>query len=201
MRSGEESKRQIQWPNDRWLMAKKIKQLFRKQIWQRIWGWLNMEDDGVKEDTEATQFHFLGQFIQEETWFWGKKGKGSLKKKLVCCCCLQPHGLQHARLPYPSNSCPLSRWRFLTISSSAAIFFCLQKTSYNLLSLRDSKDKKVYICLRKVETGVLSLEEGSGMEGGRGPVGRSWVIRINMLCCGKEKTDSKSFSFGLDIRR
>ena len=131
-----------------------------------------------------------------------KEGKRELKKKkLVCCCCLQPHGLQHARLPYPSNSCPLSRRRFLTISSSAALFFCLQKTSYNLLSLRDSKDKKVYICLRKVETGVLSSEEGSGMEGGRGPVGRSWVIRINMLCCGKEKTDSKSFSFGLDIRR
>ena len=38
-----------------------------------------MEDDGVKEDTEATQFHFLGQFIQEETQFWGKKGKESKK--------------------------------------------------------------------------------------------------------------------------
>ena len=47
---------------------------------------------------------------------------------------LQPHGLHHARLPCPSpspgacsNSCPLSRWCYLTISSSAALFpFCLQ---------------------------------------------------------------------------
>ena len=47
---------------------------------------------------------------------------------------LQPHGLQHARLPCStlspgvcSNSCPLSPWRYLTISSSAAPFsFCLQ---------------------------------------------------------------------------
>ena len=38
---------------------------------------------------------------------------------------LRPHGLQHDRLPYPSptpgtysNSCPLSRWCHLTISSS-----------------------------------------------------------------------------------
>ena len=47
---------------------------------------------------------------------------------------LGPHGLQHMRLPCPSlspgvcsNSCPLSRWCYLTISSSAAPFsFCLQ---------------------------------------------------------------------------
>ena len=54
-----------------------------------------------------------------------------------CCCCsvakLQPNGLQHARLLCPpisprdcSNSCPLSRWCHLTISSSATPFcFCL----------------------------------------------------------------------------
>ena len=47
---------------------------------------------------------------------------------------LQPHRLQLARLPCPSlslgvcsNSCPLSQWCYLTISSSAApFFFCLQ---------------------------------------------------------------------------
>ena len=47
---------------------------------------------------------------------------------------LPPHGLQHDRLPCPSlpprvcsNSCPLSLWCYLTISSSAALFsFCLQ---------------------------------------------------------------------------
>ena len=47
---------------------------------------------------------------------------------------LCPHGLQHFMLPCPSlslrvcsNSCPLSCWRYLTISSSASLFsFCLQ---------------------------------------------------------------------------
>ena len=47
---------------------------------------------------------------------------------------LQPCGLQHARLPCPSpppaassNSCPSSRWRHLTISSSVIPFpSCLQ---------------------------------------------------------------------------
>ena len=47
---------------------------------------------------------------------------------------LQPHGLQSARLPYPSpspgacsNSCPLSRWSYPTISSSVIPFSsCLQ---------------------------------------------------------------------------
>ena len=47
---------------------------------------------------------------------------------------LQPHGLQHARLPRPSpapgtcsNSCPLSQWCHPTISSSVVPFSsCLQ---------------------------------------------------------------------------
>ena len=46
---------------------------------------------------------------------------------------LQPHGLQHARLPCPlptpgacSNACPSSRWCHLTISSSVVPFSCLQ---------------------------------------------------------------------------
>ena len=47
---------------------------------------------------------------------------------------LQPHGLQHARLPCPSlspgarsNSCPLSRWCHPTLSSSVVPFSsCLQ---------------------------------------------------------------------------
>ena len=58
-----------------------------------------------------------------------------------CCCCsvaksysLLLHGLQHARLfctPLSpgvcSDSCPLSQWCYLTISSSATLFsFCLQ---------------------------------------------------------------------------
>ena len=47
---------------------------------------------------------------------------------------LKPHGLQHARLPWPSlspgvcsNSCPLSLWCYPTIPSSAVpSSFCLQ---------------------------------------------------------------------------
>ena len=47
---------------------------------------------------------------------------------------LQPHRLHHAKLPCTSpspgvcaNSCPLSRWCYLTISSSVTCFsFCLQ---------------------------------------------------------------------------
>ena len=45
---------------------------------------------------------------------------------------LQPHGLQHARLPYPSlfprvcsNSCPLSQWCHPTISTSVVPFSSL----------------------------------------------------------------------------
>ena len=51
--------------------------------------------------------------------------------------CLWPHGLQHTRLPCPlptpgacSNSCPLSWWCHLTISSSVIPFSsCLQSFS------------------------------------------------------------------------
>ena len=57
----------------------------------------------------------------------------------MCCCLvamsnsLWSHGLQHTRLLCPplspgicSNSCPLSRWCYLTISSSPVPFSCLQ---------------------------------------------------------------------------
>ena len=48
--------------------------------------------------------------------------------------CLQPHGLKHARLPYPSlspgvcpDTCPLNQWCHPTISSSVTSFSsCLQ---------------------------------------------------------------------------
>ena len=63
----------------------------------------------------------------------------------ICCCpsvtkscsTLQPHELQHTRLPYPSlsprvfsNSWSLSWWWYITISSSTVPFsFCLQSFS------------------------------------------------------------------------
>ena len=52
-----------------------------------------------------------------------------LFSRLVLSDCLQPHGLQHARLPCPSpspgacsNSCPLSQWCHPTILSSVIPF-------------------------------------------------------------------------------
>ena len=55
---------------------------------------------------------------------------------------LQPHGLQHARLPYPSptpgtcsNSCQSSRWCHPTISSSVVPFSsCLQSFPASVFS-------------------------------------------------------------------
>ena len=78
------------------------------------------------------------KLTQDQRWF------GSHSNQLGCCRCsfvvsdsLQPHGLQHARPPYPSltsrvcsNSCPLSRWCHPAISSSVTPFsFCLQSFS------------------------------------------------------------------------
>ena len=64
---------------------------------------------------------------------------GGLKHRNIAvvvqaCLTLQPHGLQHARLPCPSpppgacsNSCPLTSWCHSTVSSSVIRFsFCLQ---------------------------------------------------------------------------
>ena len=77
---------------------------------------------------------------------------------LIFCCSvaqscptLWPHGLQHARLPCPSlspgvcsNSCPLSQWCWLTISSSAAPFSFLPSI---LPSIRVFSDE-VVLCIR-----------------------------------------------------
>ena len=68
---------------------------------------------------------------------------------------LQPHGLQHDRLPCPSLSprvrsdlCPLNRWCCLTISSPAAPFsFCLQSFpasgSFLMSQLVTSRDQSI----------------------------------------------------------
>ena len=89
--------------------------------------------------------HFIyGGEISERSWGAesGPPGwAGPLALSPFCCCCsvtmsssLQPHGLQYARLSCPSpssrvcsNLCPLSRWCYLTISSSATLLsFFLQ---------------------------------------------------------------------------
>ena len=62
------------------------------------------------------------------------KEKDNLLFVTKSCLTLQPHGQQHSRLPFPppalracSNSCPLSRWRQPTTSSSAThVSFCPQ---------------------------------------------------------------------------
>ena len=63
----------------------------------------------------------------------------SLFSHLVMSDSLWPHGLQHDRLPCPSpsprvfsNSCPSSRWCYLTILSSATIFsFCFNLSQHH----------------------------------------------------------------------
>ena len=62
---------------------------------------------------------------------------------------LQPHGLQHARLPCPSlspgvysNSCPLSRWCLPTILSSVAPF---SSCPQSFPTSESGKDQKVHI--------------------------------------------------------
>ena len=68
------------------------------------------------------------------TWKWKMKLNSPSRAVWVMSNSLWPHGLQHVRLacssPSPgvcSNSCPLSRWCYLTISSSAVpLSFCPQ---------------------------------------------------------------------------
>ena len=113
--------------------------------------------------------HGLGPFHVMGERSWNKTqgqslgyhgGKGPLI--LFCCCCsvtmsnsLQPHGLQYARLSCPSpssrvcsNLCPLSRWRYLTISSSATLLsFFLQSFpasgSFAMSQLFSSGDQSI----------------------------------------------------------
>ena len=67
---------------------------------------------------------------------------------------LQPHGLQHTRLPCPSlsprvcsNSCPLSWWCHPTVSSSATPFPCTQSCpasgSFPMSQLFTSGDQSI----------------------------------------------------------
>ena len=75
----------------------------------------------------------------------------------ICCCCsvakcnsLWPHELQHTTPHYPplsprvsSNSCPLSWWGYLTISSFAIPFsFCLK-------SVPGTFSKELALCIRR----------------------------------------------------
>ena len=102
------------------------------------------------EDADSRQFSLI-QYILSVLWGlslwpeWSSKNAFPFicysircpTQPFYCCCSvaqtcltlLRPHGLQHARPPCPSpsprvcsNSCPLSQWCYLIISSSAAPF-------------------------------------------------------------------------------
>ena len=86
---------------------------------------------------------------------------------------LRPHGPQHARPPYPSptpgvypNSCPLSRWYHLTISSSVVPFSsCLQ-------SFPASGSFPVVSSLHQVAKGLeLQIQQQSFQ----------WIFRVDFL--------------------
>ena len=107
---------------------------------------------------------------------WSKaspcRGGGCLVTQL--CPTLQPHGLQHARLPCPSpslgacsSSCPLSWWCHPTISSSVIPFsFCLQSfpasVSFLMSWLFASGDQSIGASVSAGEKGSnpLALSEG-----------------------------------------
>ena len=94
-------------------------------------------------------------------WPWvegQKEGTGSLCSSCSVaqlCLTLQPHGLQHARLPCPSlspgvcsNSCPLSRWCYPTTSSFVVPFSscpqsCPASGSFPMSQLFASGDENI----------------------------------------------------------
>ena len=99
-----------------------------------VWVWMPPENRNMQTPHRARNFginikegHRLSQCLQQPTRSWGW---WLLFSCLVMSDSLWPHGLQYARLPCPSlsprlcsNSCPLSEWCHLTISSSVAHFF------------------------------------------------------------------------------
>ena len=73
--------------------------------------------------------------ILKSPW-WLSSTKSACIAGAQPCLTLQPHGLQHATLPYCSpspgvcpSSCPLHQWCHPTISSSVTLFSCLQSFS------------------------------------------------------------------------
>ena len=99
----------------------------------------------IEHDIMSLRLVFFSWYLKRDTepnkaskeWskniFWKWKRRSDLSLVQFSCSVvsdsLQPHGLQHARLPYPSptprvysNSCPLSQWCHPTISSSVIPF-------------------------------------------------------------------------------
>ena len=114
------------------------KQCYRKYHDARKWVlWTEFLEEALwgRKDRSTPRMYLLQ---------WGQISAPSMMKEVQCShfshfsrlvvtYSLQPHRLQHARLPCSSptpracsNSCPLSQWCHLTISSSVIPFFCLQ---------------------------------------------------------------------------
>ena len=102
-------------------------------LWKQYWG-----ASKIKNRTAIWFRNFTLEYLSEGNKNTNLKTQCSLQQYLfswqVVSDSLQPHGLQHARFLCPSlppgvcyNPCPLSRWYYLIISPSAALFsFCLQ---------------------------------------------------------------------------
>ena len=93
---------------------------------------------------------------------------------------LWPHGLQHARLLCPSlsprvcsNTCPLNHWCYITISSSATLFyFCLHSFRWLnywsfSISISSSNEYSGLISFRL--TGLISLQSSDSQESSPAP--------------------------------
>ena len=81
---------------------------------------------------------------------------------------LQPHWLQHARLPCPSptpgncsNSCLWSRWCHPTISSSVVHFYCLQSLpasgSFPMSQFFPSGGQRIGVSASSEYSGLISF--------------------------------------------
>ena len=108
---------------------------------------------------------------------------------------LQPHGLQHARLPWPSpslrecsNSCRLSRWCPPTISSSVTPFSSCHQSFPESGSFPMSWH---------FTSGGQNIGAGASASASVLPVNIHWNIPVNplglmvwSLCCPKDSEES-----------
>ena len=114
-----------------------LKSTFQKCTVQTIvWGQglALQETQRSREEPARTQFLFIPTKAFRLMWSFLSLFHFSSVAQSVMSHSLQPHGLQHTRLPCPSpfpracsNSCPLSQWCHPIISSSVVPFSsCLQ---------------------------------------------------------------------------
>ena len=117
------------WPRDQTQVSHTVGRLFTIWATREARKW-------VEECGKGRIFSFIlksDSFILYSKQKTGKNVFLLLFSHLVMSSSLQPHGLQHSRLPCPSlspracsNSYPLSWWCHPTISSSVTPFFCPQ---------------------------------------------------------------------------